>query len=103
MVRSWVASNSLLVGSFLETHVSEDNASSVLASTLPGWRSDNNYSFSALGRIWVVWHPSVSVVVFKKSDQLILCSIKLPNVVRSFVIAFVYGRNTPAARRFFVG
>ncbi|CAL9247739.1 unnamed protein product, partial [Arabidopsis halleri] len=67
MVRSWVASNNLLVGSFLETHVSEANASAVLASVLP--------------------------------DQMILCSIKLPSVSRSFAIAFVYGKNTTLERR----
>ena len=99
MVRSWVASNNFLVGSFLETYVSEANASAVLDATLPGWPTDNNYGFSELGRIWVVWHPSVSVLVFKKSDQLILCSIKLPMVSQSFVVAFVYGRNTPLQRR----
>lgn len=54
MVRSWIASNNLLVGSFLETHVFEANASAVLASVLPGWRSDNNYCSSELGRIWLV-------------------------------------------------
>ncbi|CAE5962140.1 unnamed protein product [Arabidopsis arenosa] len=99
MVRSWVASNNLLVGCILETHVTEANAPFVLASTFPGWRSDNNYCCSELGRMWIVWDPSVSVLVFKKTDQLILCSVKLPNVCRSFAVAFVYGRSTPTERR----
>ncbi|CAL9222663.1 unnamed protein product, partial [Arabidopsis halleri] len=73
VVRSWIASNNLLVGGFLETHVMEDNAPSVLASTLPGWRMDSNYCCFELGRIWIVWDPSVSVLVFKRTDQLVIC------------------------------
>ncbi|KAG7561138.1 Reverse transcriptase zinc-binding domain [Arabidopsis thaliana x Arabidopsis arenosa] len=100
VVRSWIASNKLLVGGFLETHVAEENAASVLASTLPGWRMDNNYCCSDLGRIWIVWDPSVSVLVFKKSQQMILCSIRLPGSSLSFAAAFVYGLNTELERRF---
>lgn len=98
-VRSWITSNNLLVGSFLETRVGEDNANSVLASTLPGWRMDSNYCCSELGRIWIVWNPSVSVLVFMKTDQLVLCSVRIPNINQSFAIAFVYGRNTEIERR----
>ncbi|KAL9831018.1 putative RNA-directed DNA polymerase [Arabidopsis thaliana] len=53
IVRSWVVSNKLLVGSFLETHVEKENAATVLASTLLGWRMDNNYWCSEMGRIWL--------------------------------------------------
>ncbi|KAG7588723.1 Zinc finger CCHC-type superfamily [Arabidopsis suecica] len=82
-----------------ETHVAEVNAATVLASTLPGWRMDSNYCCSELGRIWIVWDPSVSVLVFKRMDQLVLCSIKLPSILRSFAVAFVYGRSTDIERR----
>ena len=99
MVRSWIASNNLLVGCLLETHVAEENAQAVLTSTFPGWRFDNNYCCSDLGRIWLVWDPSISVLVFKRTDQLILCSIKLPNLHQSFAVAFVYGRNSELERR----
>lgn len=99
VVRSFIASNKLLVGGILETHVAEENATSVLAATLPGWRMENNYCCSELGRIWLVWDPSVSVLVFKKSEQMILCSIKVPDVASSFAAAFVYGKNTDIERR----
>lgn len=46
-----------------------------------------------------MWDPSISVLIFKKSEQLIFCSIKLPNVGQSFAVAFVYGRNTELERR----
>lgn len=98
-VRRWVHSNNLLLGSFLETHVAEANVTSVLASTLPDWRVYANYCCSELGRIWVVWDPAVSVLVLKKTDQLMLCNVKLPNVSRSFIVTFVYGRNTELERR----
>lgn len=98
-VSSWISTNNLLVGCLLETRVSEANATTVLAYTLPGWRMDSNYCCSELGRIWVVWDPSISVLVFKKSDQMILCCVQLPNVLRSFAVAFVYGRNTEIERR----
>ena len=99
VVRSWVASNKLLVGGLLETHVAEENAASVLASTLPGWRMDSNYCCSDLGRIWLVWDPSVSVLVFKKLEQMVLCSVKLPGTFRSFAVALVYGKNNEVERR----
>ncbi|CAE6062902.1 unnamed protein product [Arabidopsis arenosa] len=77
----------------------EANAASVLAATLPGWRMECNYCCSELGRIWLVWDPSVSVLVFKKSEQMILCSVKVPNIANSFAAAFVYGKNTDGERR----
>lgn len=51
-VRSWVGINKPLIGGILETHVSEDNASSILSSTFPGWKWESNYSSVTGGRIW---------------------------------------------------
>ncbi|OAP12460.1 hypothetical protein AXX17_AT1G39630 [Arabidopsis thaliana] len=51
---------------------SESNAPAILDSTLTSWRLDTNYCCSELGRIWIVWDPSVSVLVFKKMDQLMI-------------------------------
>jgi len=99
VVRSWITSNKLLVGGVLEAHVAENNALAILASILPGWRKESNYCCSVLGRIWLVWDPSVSVLVFKKSEQMILCSIKVPSVATSFAAAFVYEKNAELDRR----
>lgn len=98
-VRCWISSNKPLVGAFLETRVREENFVSVLNSTAPGWRFENNYEHAELGRIWLVWDPSVSVIVFMKTDQLILCSIQLPDATESIAVAFIYGRNTELERR----
>ncbi|CAA0382872.1 unnamed protein product [Arabidopsis thaliana] len=98
-IRSWVGANKPLFGSLLETHVSEDNASRVLSSTLPGWRLEANYSAAENGHIWVVWDPSISVICLKKSAQLMPCGVHVPATSQSFAVAFVYAYNTIIQRR----
>nr|VDD56989.1 unnamed protein product [Brassica oleracea] len=63
------------VGAFLETHVSEENAAQVAAGCLQGLCFDTNYLEVAGGRIWIVWDPTLSVVVFQKSAQMVVCGI----------------------------
>ena len=53
-VTSWIFSNQPVVGVFLETHVREENANSIVQSVIPGWRFENNYQDAEGGRIWVV-------------------------------------------------
>ncbi|CAD5314643.1 unnamed protein product [Arabidopsis thaliana] len=60
------------------------------------WIASNNL---LLGRIWIVWDPSVSVLVFSRTDQLMVCSIKILDIAQSFAVTFVYGRNNEAERR----
>lgn len=98
-IRSWVIKNKPIFGSVLETHVSEENASEVLQATFPGWRGEMNYEASDLGRIWVIWDPSVSVICFHKSAQIMLCGVFVPGSGESFSVAFVYGFNTVVPRR----
>lgn len=54
VVRSWLQSLGSSVGALVETHVQEENFSSVLGATAPGWKVDNNYSQAAGGRIWLL-------------------------------------------------
>ncbi|KAG7558973.1 Endonuclease/exonuclease/phosphatase superfamily [Arabidopsis thaliana x Arabidopsis arenosa] len=98
-VRSWIGVNKPLIGSILESHVSEDNAVSVLNSSFPGWRWDGNYASVDGGRILVVWDPSVSVICLKKSPQLMLCGVFCPATNESFSVAFVYAYNSVIQRR----
>ncbi|XP_024005010.1 uncharacterized protein LOC112082143 [Eutrema salsugineum] len=70
-----------------------------MSSTLPGWCFDNNYSHAENGRIWIVWDPAVSVIIFSKSSQLILCSVQISDSSPSFAVAFVYAHNTEIQRR----
>lgn len=94
VIRSWIGVNKPLIDSVLETRVSVHNASSILQSTFPGWRCENNYEASEGGRIWVVWDPSVSVICFKKSAQMIVCGVYDAATNESFSVTFVYAYNT---------
>ena len=83
----------------METHVREENASSIIQSVVPGWRFDENYQHSERGRIWVVWDPSVSLIVYKRSAQAITCGVfdRASNVL--FIVVFVYAFNTAIQKR----
>lgn len=98
-IRGWIGTNKPLIGSVLETHVSEVNAERILQSTFPGWKWITNYSHSEGGRIWVVWDPSISVFCFKQSAQLVMCGVFVPASNESFSVTFVYAFNTVIQRR----
>ena len=89
-IRSWLNNFSSSVGAFLETHVREENSVQVSAGCLQGWRFDSNYSEIAGGRIWIVWDPVLSVVVFKKSEQMIVRGVFEPETQTALTVGFVY-------------
>ncbi|WZY72874.1 hypothetical protein YC2023_005114 [Brassica napus] len=63
-------------------------------STLfPGWSSEANYGFSPLGKIWIVWHPSLLVTVISKSLQMITVEVTWPSVQSRIFISVIYGSN----------
>lgn len=99
VVCSWLQSLGSSVGALLETHVQEENVLSVLRATAPGWRFDNNYSHAAGGRIWLLWSPAISVVVYLKTDQLILCGVMDPATGTNCTLAFIYAHNSEGERR----
>lgn len=94
VVRSWLQSLGTSVGALLETHVHEEIFFSVLGAVAPGWRYDNNYLEASRGRIWLLWRESVSMVVYLKTNQLILCGVLDPASGTEFTVAFVYAHNT---------
>ncbi|XP_024015179.1 uncharacterized protein LOC112088921 [Eutrema salsugineum] len=94
VVRNWITINRHLVGGFLETRVREVNASAILSSLLPGWRIETNYEFADNGRIWLVWDPSISVMVFKKTNKFIHDLV----TNFSFLATFVYASNFEVQR-----
>lgn len=98
-VKSWINKNKPLMGSILESHVSQENADGVMHFTFPGWRKESNFDVSENGRIWVLWDPAISVVCLFKSAQLILCGVYVPETGDNFAVAFVYGFNTVVQRR----
>lgn len=98
--RNWFRLSKALFGSIIETRVKAHRFQKYILSTFPGWNSVGNYEHAKLGRIWVVWDPIVSVSVLHKSDQMITCLIKLPNVESELVVSFVYAVNCIYGRRF---
>ncbi|XP_010555870.1 PREDICTED: uncharacterized protein LOC104825266 [Tarenaya hassleriana] len=89
-----------IIGSMIETRVrGEQEASSVVQRLLPGWSFSHNYSSAELGRIWIAWDPSVSVVTYSSSDQMITCGVFVPATCRYTTISFIYARNTSGERR----
>lgn len=98
-IRSWLHNFGSSVGAFLETHVSEENSVQVAAGCLQDWRFDFNYSEDAGGRIWLVWDSVLSVVVFKKSAQMMVCGVFEPESQTYLTVGFVYAYNTEVQRR----
>lgn len=98
-VRSWLNGLGSSVGALLETHVREENSASVVAHMFHGWKWDSNYSEVEGGRIWVVWEQSLSVVVYKKSEQLVVCGGFDPSTQLYMTVGFVYAYNTEGQRR----
>ena len=99
VVKSWVQSNRFTIGAFIETHVREENAAVVVEAVVAGWRYETNYSRSEGGRIWVVWDPSISVIVYSESEQMVVCGVYEPETGLSFTVIFVYAYNTEIQRR----
>ncbi|XP_048634963.1 uncharacterized protein LOC125608589 [Brassica napus] len=57
-----------------------------------------NYEHSQGGRIWLVWRDEVSMIPVYKTDQLITCSVKLPDQ-EEFFFTCVYANNLAEDRR----
>lgn len=91
--RKWLRLNKPIFGGLFETHVGPPKAASLINRVFPGWHFECNYEFSDLGKIWLLWHPSVFVSVLQKSFQCITCSVKLPFVSTELAVTFFYGSN----------
>lgn len=98
-IRSWLNNLGSSVGAFVETRVREENSASVMSGLLQGLRCQSNYSEVDGGRIWVVWEQSLSVVIFKKSKQMIVCGVFDPATQVYLTVGFVYAYNTEGQRR----
>lgn len=97
--KKWLRRNKPLFGSLLETHVQQHKRSKFLNNLVPGWFFEDNYGFSELGKIWVMWHPSVSISIISKSLQMITCEVQYPNATSPMVVSFVYASNEEAGRQ----
>lgn len=97
--RKWLKLNQPLFGGLVETHVSPSKSQNIVSRVFPGWFFEGNYDYSDLGKIWVIWRPSVKVTVIGKSLQMISCLVKMPFVSVEFVVSFVYASSTCADSR----
>lgn len=91
--------NKPLFGGLVETHVQKPKQSKFMSTMLPGWFFEDNYGFSELGKIWVVWHPSVRVKTLAKSLQMVTCEVLLPDAPDSCVVSIVYASNDDDVRK----
>ena len=99
--KKWFSRNNFTFGSLLETHVKQHKHQKFVNGLFPGWKSDANYGFSELGKIWIMWHPSVVVPVISKSLQMITCEVKFPEEADSVIVSFVYAANDETLRQAF--
>ncbi|KAG7529879.1 Reverse transcriptase domain [Arabidopsis suecica] len=97
--KDWFLLNRPIFGSLIETHVQQCKQKKLLSAILPGWSFKDNYAFSDLGKIWIMWHPSVKVSIISKSLQMMTCEVLLPDSQSEIVISFVYAANEESARR----
>ncbi|KAG7587002.1 Reverse transcriptase domain [Arabidopsis thaliana x Arabidopsis arenosa] len=77
----------------------EPKQKKLLNAILPGWSFEDNYEFSDLGKIWILWHPSVKVAIISKSLQMVTCEVLLPDAQSEIIISFVYATNEDSSRR----
>ncbi|XP_010462627.1 PREDICTED: uncharacterized protein LOC104743216 [Camelina sativa] len=88
--RNWLKHHKPLFGGILETHISPDKAQRILSSVASGWSFAANYPFSDLGKIWVLWYPSVQVTILSSSLQMMVWMVQLPFVFEELVVSVVY-------------
>lgn len=97
--KKWLKYNKPIFGGIIETHVKQPKSMKFINDILPGWFLEENYGFSELGKIWVIWHPSVKVVVLAKSLQMITCEVLLPQETSWIVVSIVYASNHNDTRK----
>ena len=98
-VQRWIHLNRPMFGAFLETHVKQETIDALMTSTFPGWSYDSNHSSEAEnGRIVLIWNPLLSVVVYLKTPQILVCGIFDPSSGESITVGFVYAYNEHSHR-----
>ncbi|XP_056162312.1 uncharacterized protein LOC115663491 [Syzygium oleosum] len=82
----------------LEHKIKEDNADFVVDSSFREWSYAHNYMYSSLGRLWILWKPSIlRLTVLEASAQVIHCQIDKPGM-DPFLLSAIYGCNTEVER-----
>ncbi|KAF8113337.1 hypothetical protein N665_0051s0031 [Sinapis alba] len=69
-----------------------------VSDIFPGWSSEDNYAFSTLGKIWIIWHPSLLVSIISKSLQMITVEVSWPLSTSKVIISIIYASNNAEER-----
>lgn len=99
LTKDWINIHKPLFGAFIETHIHPTNTGRIISAIPAGWKFFGNFEHHSTARVIVVWDPSVSLVVYKVSAQLITCGIFLQAHNISFTVSFAYGFNRPEERQ----
>ena len=76
----------------IEHKIKDTNCSRIINSMFPCWSFVHNSALAPIGRICVVWDPSMlSLSVVSQSSQAIHCSIQFASGITKFNATFVYG------------
>ncbi|KAG2312978.1 hypothetical protein Bca52824_024535 [Brassica carinata] len=98
-VKDWITTHRPLFGAFLETHIQSSNAARIHNAIPIGWKFFGNYEHNNAGRIIIVWDPSVSVFIYKATEQAVTCGIYNMAENVNLTITFVYGMNLVGERQ----
>lgn len=85
-------------GCILETRVKESKSDGVLKKVFKDWSYMTNYEHNQCGRIWLVWREEVNMIPVYKTDQLITCSVRLPDQ-EEFFYTCIYANNLSEGRK----
>ncbi|XP_013639673.1 PREDICTED: uncharacterized protein LOC106344925 [Brassica oleracea var. oleracea] len=99
MVKDWINIHKPLFEAFLETHIHSSNAARINDAILVVWKSFGNYGHHSSGQIIVVWDPSVSVFIYKATEQAVTYGVHILSENINLTVTFVYGFNVVGERQ----
>ncbi|XP_059658543.1 uncharacterized protein LOC132304851 [Cornus florida] len=98
-IKKMISEKKLDILSIIETKVSPVNVDAIHNKIAAHWHLVHNYSFSQLGRIWVMWNPNtIDLDVVCTTKQSIHCSISIIDQNITFYSSFIYASNFAAER-----
>ena len=90
--KKWIKVNKPIFGGLIKTHVKQSKRKMFVNELLPNWCFEDNYRFSDLDKICILWHMSVTVSVVHKSLQMVSCDVTIPGQP-PFFVSIVYASN----------
>lgn len=69
--------------------VKKGRAEKIVYSVVQNWSFMSNYEHHRLGRIWVIWGPSVRMTPVFKGSQVISCSVLTDGKEEEMFCSFV--------------